>query len=247
MAKQKIYLVDGSGYIFRAYYAIAPLSTREGFPTNALLGFTRMMLKLLQQAGTDHVVVTFDAGRETFRTELYSEYKANRDECPEDLLKQMPYFKEIACALGLPVFELKGYEADDILGTLADRLVSFGEEVVVVSGDKDLMQLVNDQVTIWDTMKDRIYDAAGVKEKMGVEPEKVASNKTAVRRGEQHLALDGKSLRGTVTVGPPRQAAVQLLGLYHVTQQYVLRQVTVSGLGQERKMALRLIQQVNLY
>jgi DNA polymerase-1 len=168
-----IYIVDGSGYIFRAYYAVSSLSTPDGFPTNALYGFTRMLLKLLQQAGSDHVAVTFDMGRETFRLDMYPEYKANRSACPEDLVPQMPYFRMISEALGLPVLELKGYEADDVIGTVTSCLKGSGNQVVIVSGDKDLMQLVGPEVSIWDTMHDRTFGPTEVKEKFGVGPEKV--------------------------------------------------------------------------
>ncbi|MBN8550147.1 MAG: DNA polymerase I, partial [Deltaproteobacteria bacterium] len=169
----KAYLVDGSGYIFRAFYAVAPLSTKEGFPTNALFGFTRMLLKLLAASDSDHVVVVFDAGKKTFRSDLYKEYKANRIELPDDLRKQMPFFREICTALGLLILEKPGFEADDIIGTLTDRLTQNDAEVVVVSGDKDLMQLVGPKVSIWDTMYDRRYNRAEVIEKFGVPPEKV--------------------------------------------------------------------------
>lgn len=199
---EKIFLVDGSGYIFRAFYAIQPLSTRDGFPTNALYGFTRMLVKLLQDAQADHLCVVFDAGRETFRTELYADYKANRTECPPDLQKQMPYFRELAKALGIPIFEVPGFEADDIIGTMARRLEAGGKEVVIVSGDKDLMQLVGDHVRVWDTMRDKWYGAAEVKEKFGVPPQQLV----------EYLAMTGDSsdnVPGLSGVGP--KTAAELL------------------------------------
>ncbi|MCO6429849.1 MAG: DNA polymerase I [Deltaproteobacteria bacterium] len=202
---RKIYLVDGSGYIFRAFYAIHALRTKDGFPTNALYGFTRMLLRLLHESDSQHVAVVFDAGRETFRTEIYKEYKANRSECPPDLLKQMPFFAEIATALGLPVLMQPGYEADDIIGTLAERLSNAGVECVIVSGDKDLMQLVGDQVSVWDTMKDARYDADGVKNKLGVWPNQVTD----------YLGLTGDSsdnVPGLQGVGP--KTAIQLIERY---------------------------------
>ena len=149
---ETIYLVDGSGYIFRAFYAIAHLTNKEGFPTNALFGFSKMLLKLIKEADSRKIVMVFDAGRKTFRSELYSEYKANRTECPEELVLQMPYFRDLSRAIGVPVIELPGYEADDIIGTLAKRLENLGHPVVVVSGDKDLLQLVGENVVVWDTM-----------------------------------------------------------------------------------------------
>jgi DNA polymerase-1 len=201
----KVYLIDGSGYIFRAYYGVAPLTTREGFPTNALFGFLRMIIKLLATADSDKVVMVFDAGKETFRTEMYPEYKANRDECPEDLLQQMPYFRDFSRALGLPVFEQIGVEADDIIGTLVKRFHGTGIETVIVSGDKDLMQLVDDSVTIWDTMRDRRFGPKEVEEKMGVPPEKII----------ELLGLMGDSsdnIPGIRGVGP--KTAVKLLELF---------------------------------
>lgn len=169
----KVYLVDGSGFIFRAFFAIAPLNTSSGFPTNALFGFTRMLVKLLGQLGAEHVVVVFDAGRETFRNKLYPEYKANRPECPPELLKQMPHFRDISKAMGLKILEEAGYEADDVIGTLARKLEAGGAEVIIISGDKDLMQLVSERVVLWDPLKDKYYRAPEVTEKFGVPPEQV--------------------------------------------------------------------------
>lgn len=197
-----VYLVDGSGYIFRAFYAVAPLTAKDGFPTNALFGFIRMLLKTIKEAGSPHMAVVFDAGRKTFRNDLYAEYKANRTECPEDLLKQMPYFRQIAKALGFLVLEQPGFEADDIIGTLTKRLTKAGHPVVIVSGDKDLMQLVTDEVVIWDTMKDKRSGPKEVEEKFGVPPEKVV----------EVLALMGDTsdnIPGVDGVGP--KTATQLI------------------------------------
>jgi len=200
-----VYLIDGSGYIFRAFYAVQPLTTKDGFPTNALFGFIRMLLRTLTEASSDRIAIVFDAGRETFRNELYPEYKANRTECPPELVKQMPYFREVSRALGLPVLEQKGFEADDIIATLADRLAAVNDDVVIVSGDKDLMQLVTDRVSIWDTMKDQRYGPAEVTEKFGVPPEQVV----------EVLALMGDTsdnVPGVDGVGP--KTAAQLIQKY---------------------------------
>ncbi|MBX7145636.1 MAG: DNA polymerase I [Oligoflexia bacterium] len=203
--QKKVYLVDGSGYIFRAFYAVAPLTTKAGFPTNALFGFVRMLLKLLAAADSQHIAVVFDAGRETFRTELYKDYKANREECPPELRKQMPYFRSFSTALGLTILEQPGFEADDIIGTLTKRLNAEGVEVVIVSCDKDLMQLVCDSVSIWDTMNDRFFHAKEVFEKFGVGPDKVV----------EVLGLMGDSsdnVPGLDGVGP--KTASQLISKY---------------------------------
>lgn len=205
-AHETTYLIDGSGYIFRAFFAIQRLSTKDGFPTNALFGFLRMILKTIAQANSSKVAIIFDAGKKTFRNELYSEYKANREECPPELVQQMPYFRELSRALGLPVLELPGYEADDIIATLATKLVAQEKNVVIVSGDKDLMQLVTDHVTIWDTMKDARYGIPQVTEKFGVGPKQVT----------EILALTGDSsdnIPGVEGVGP--KTATQLIVKYH--------------------------------
>jgi DNA polymerase-1 len=167
------YLIDGSGYIFRAFYAIQRLTTKSGFPTNALFGFLKMIQKTIAEANSSKVAIIFDAGRKTFRNDLYAEYKANRTECPPELVEQMPYFRELSKALGLPVLECPGYEADDIIATLTKRLVERKKDVVIVSGDKDLMQLVGERVTMLDTMKNLRIGPEQVVEKFGVLPDKV--------------------------------------------------------------------------
>lgn len=217
---KKAYLVDGSGYIFRAFYAIAPLSTTAGFPTNALFGFTRMLVKLISQFDSEHVAILFDAGRETFRNEMYSEYKANRDVCPPELVEQMPYFRELAEALGLPILEQPGLEADDLIATLTERLRGEGFEVVIVTGDKDLMQLVSDYVKIWDTMRDRWFTPKEVKEKLGVGPELVVD----------YLALTGDAsdnIPGLSGVGP--KTATQLIEKYGGVEKIIAAAKEIEG------------------
>lgn len=168
-----LYLIDGSSYIYRAYYAIRHLSSPTGFPTNALYGFTQMLLKVLKDRRPDHVAVVFDVGRRTFRTELYPEYKANRSAMPDDLVPQIGPIKEMVRAFNIPVLEQEGFEADDIIGALARESAERGMAVVVVTGDKDLMQIVSDRVTLLDTMKDKVSGPAEVLERFGVPPEQV--------------------------------------------------------------------------
>src|SRR5665647_2769449 len=168
-----LYLVDGSSYIYRAYYAIRHLSSPSGFPTNAIYGFIQMLLKLLKDYHPQHLAVVFDAGRTTFRTEMYPEYKANRTAMPDDLRMQMEPIREVVRAFNIPTLELQGYEADDIIGTLARRFADQGGKVVVVTGDKDLMQIVTDRVTLLDTMKGKESGIADVVERFGVPPELV--------------------------------------------------------------------------
>jgi DNA polymerase-1 len=168
-----LYLVDGSSYIYRAYYAIRHLSSPSGHPTNALYGFIQMLLKLLKDHDPHHVAVVFDVGRVTFRTGLYPEYKANRAAMPDDLRAQVGPIRDVVRAFNIPALELAGYEADDIIGALAARHSAAGGRVVVVTGDKDLMQIVNDRVTLLDTMKGKSSGIAEVIERFGVGPELV--------------------------------------------------------------------------
>jgi DNA polymerase-1 len=171
--KGTLYLIDGSSYIYRAYYAIRHLSSPKGFPTNALYGFTQMLLKVLKDRSPDHVAVVFDLGRQTFRTQLYPEYKANRAAMPDDLVPQIGPIKEMVRAFNIPVLEKQGFEADDIIGTIARECEDAGMTVVVVTGDKDLMQIVTPNVTLLDTMKDKVSGIDEVLERFGVEPERV--------------------------------------------------------------------------
>jgi len=168
-----LYLVDGSSYIYRAYYAIRHLSSPSGQPTNAIYGFIQMLLKLLKDHNPQHVAVVFDVGRVTFRTGLYPEYKANRAAMPDDLRSQVGPIREVVRAFNIPALELAGYEADDIIGALAARHSASGARVVVVTGDKDLMQIVTDRVTLLDTMKGKASGIAEVIERFGVGPELV--------------------------------------------------------------------------
>ncbi len=171
-----IYIVDGSSYIFRAFYAIRNLSTSKGFPTNAVYGFTQMLVKLLRTEDPEYVTVTFDAhdsDKTNFRKEMYPEYKANRSAMPEDLQVQLPYFHKVVEALHIPLKEQAGVEADDVIATLTRRAVKEGLEVCIISADKDLMQLLGDGVRMVDTMRDKTYTPETVKERFNVTPDKV--------------------------------------------------------------------------
>jgi len=152
----QMYLLDGSSYIYRAYYGIRDLATSDGMPTNAVFGFTKMLLDLLQENRPDYLAVIFDRPREeTFRRKIYPEYKANRDAMPDDLVPQIPYIKRILQALNIPSLEAPGFEADDVIATLARRYATEGIQVTVVTGDKDLMQVVDNRIGLLDTMKDK--------------------------------------------------------------------------------------------
>jgi len=175
------YLIDGSGYIFRAYYALPPLSRKsDGLPTGAVSGFCSMLFKLLEDARSDdskhkptHFAVIFDSARKNFRNEIYSEYKANRSEAPDDLAPQFEYIRKSVKAFNLPSIELINYEADDLIATYAKKITEAGAKVTVISSDKDLMQLVSNKVRLFDPMKSRVIGEKEVIEKFGVKPDQV--------------------------------------------------------------------------
>ena len=175
------YLIDGSGYIFRAYYALPPLSRKsDGLPTGAVSGFCSMLFKLLEDSRSDdsihrptHFAVIFDSARKNFRNDIYSEYKANRSEAPEDLAPQFEYIRKSVEAFNLPSIELSNYEADDLIATYTKQIIKVGAKVTVISSDKDLMQLVSDKVRLYDPMKSKVLGEKEVVEKFGVKPDQV--------------------------------------------------------------------------
>jgi len=166
----ELYLIDGSSYIHRAYHAIRSLSNSRGIPTNATFGFTKMLLKVIKDKKPAFMAVVFDSRGPTFRHDIYPEYKANRPPMPDDLAAQIPYIKKIVEFLNIPSLEKMGYEADDIIGTLARRLGGEGRKVVMITGDKDFRQLVTGDTFIWDTMKDRIIDGEAIEKTYGIKP-----------------------------------------------------------------------------
>ena len=171
--KGRLVLVDGSGYIFRAFHALPPMTRRDGTPVNAVYGFTAMLMKLIDDLQPDHVAVVFDVARKTFRSEIYPEYKANRSEPPEDLVPQFALVRAATKALSLPLLEAPGFEADDLIATYARLGEDAGLATLIVSSDKDLMQLVRGDITMLDPMKQRRIGADEVAERFGVAPEKV--------------------------------------------------------------------------
>ena len=170
MAAKKIFLIDGSAFLYRAFHAIRSLSTANGHPTNATYGFTRILLKLLKDNTPEYAVVFFDVKGPTFRHAMYDQYKANRSPMPEELAVQIPDVKRMISALNIPIVQKMGFEADDLVGTYARLAEEQGFEVVMVTGDKDFIQLVTDKCVLWDPMKDTITDVAKVKEDMGITP-----------------------------------------------------------------------------
>ncbi|MEJ0062035.1 MAG: DNA polymerase I [Alphaproteobacteria bacterium] len=168
-----LYLVDGSGYIFRAYHALPPLTRPDGTPIGAVAGFCNMLAKLLREIGAEHIGVIFDAGRKTFRNDFYPEYKAHRPPAPEDLIPQFPLIREATRAFGVPAIEADNYEADDLIAAYARAARERNWEVRIVSADKDLMQLIRDGVSLYDPLKSKLIGAAEVMEKFGVAPDRV--------------------------------------------------------------------------
>ena len=175
------YLIDGSGYIFRAYYALPPLSRKsDGLPTGAVNGFCNMLYKLLEDSRSDdsknkptHFAVIFDTARKNFRNEIYKDYKANRSEAPEDLAPQFKYIRKSVEAFNVISAEMLNYEADDLIATYAEQIIKKGAKVTIISGDKDFMQLLKPGVRLYDPMKSKVLGNKEVKEKFGVEPNKV--------------------------------------------------------------------------
>ncbi|WP_136523836.1 DNA polymerase I [Geomonas ferrireducens] len=223
--RETLYLLDGSSYIYRAYFAIRHLSSPNGFPTNALYGFTQMLLKVMKDRAPAHVAVIFDAGKHTFRNELFPAYKATRSAMPEDLAQQIAPIKQMVRAFNIPALELPGWEADDIIGTIAKKAESAGLDCVVVTGDKDLMQIVTEHVTLLDTMKEKSFGIPDVIEKFGVEPARVVD--VLALWGDTSDNIPGVPGVGEVT-------AKKLLQEYRTLDELLERAGEVKGKTGER-------------
>ena len=175
---QELVLVDGSGYIFRAYYALPPMYRSDGLPVNATFGFCNMLLKLIddiqsEKGGRVSIAVIFDAARETFRNKIYPDYKANRSDPPDDLKPQFEIIKKVPGFFNLNSIQLNGFEADDLIASYSKAAVKGGKKVTIISSDKDLMQLLKKNVSIIDPLKKKEITKENVIEKFGVNPEKV--------------------------------------------------------------------------
>lgn len=168
-----VYLIDGSGFIFRAFHGIPVLTRPDGIPVNAVLGFTNMLMKLLTETDVDHLAVIFDSARRNFRHDIYPDYKANRPSPPPELIPQFPLIREACDAFNVPSIELLGYEADDLIASYTQAVIQQGADVTVVSSDKDLMQLIGPRVRMFDPMKNKFIGTAEVELKFGVKPEQV--------------------------------------------------------------------------
>ena len=201
MSKRKtLYLIDGSSYIFRAFFGVRQqLSTSKGFPTNALYGFINMLQKVIREEKPDYLVVAFDSPDKTFRHKIFPNYKANRDAPPEELSRQFPYFEPLVTAYGLSSIRRPGFEADDIIGTLAIKGKQKGLEIVIVSGDKDMMQLISPHIYMLDTMKNKKFMDKEVVEKFGVQADKVVEVMGLMGDSSDHIP-------GVTGVGPKTAA-----------------------------------------
>jgi len=199
---QRLHILDGHGYIFRAHFGLMTagkgdrreirLSNSEGMPTGALYVFARMLLRMALDLQPHNVAVVFDAGRKSFRTEMYPEYKAHRPPTPEDLAIQLPYFRRIVEALGWPVISIAGVEADDVIATLVHQARAVGGEALILSADKDLMQLVGEGVSMYDSLGQKTYHRDEVIAKFGVPPERVGEYLALVGDTSDNIpGLDG--------------------------------------------------------
>ncbi len=168
--KNKLYIIDGNSYIYRAYYAIRGLTTSTGLPTNAVFGFANMLLKVIKDRAPDLLAIAFDPKGPTRRHREYAEYKAHRPPMPRDLVPQIPYIHKLVEAFRIPVFMQEGQEADDVIATLARRAEADGLDVTIVTGDKDILQLVGPRIRVYDTLKEKIYEPQDVQERFGVPP-----------------------------------------------------------------------------
>ncbi|MFM2108037.1 MAG: hypothetical protein RLZZ513_1105, partial [Pseudomonadota bacterium] len=213
-------LVDGSSYLYRAFHAMPDLRNADGIPTGAIYGMINMLRRLRQDYAADHIACVFDAKGKTFRDDMYPEYKAHRPSMPEDLARQIEPIHEVVKALGWPILMVEGIEADDVIGTLATEATALGLKTIISTGDKDLAQLVNDQVTLVNTMSNETLDRAGVLGKFGVPPERIVDYLTLVGDTVDNVP-------GVEKVGP--KTAVKWLSQYDSLDGVIAHASDIGG------------------
>ena len=224
----ELVLVDGSGYIFRAYYALPPMFRSDGLPVNAVFGFTNMLLKLIddiqsEKGGNVAIAVIFDAARKTFRNDIYPNYKANRSDPPEDLKPQFDIIKKVPDAFNLQSIDSLGFEADDLIASYSKKAKAEGKKITIISSDKDLMQLLGKNVSMIDPLKKKEITSENVIEKFGVGPEKVIE--------VQALAGDtSDNIPGVPGIGP--KTASQLINEYGNIENLI---ANVKNIKQEKE------------
>src|SRR5690606_860389 len=230
-ARRKLVLVDGSSYLYRAFHALPPLTNSRGEPTGAVLGVLNMLQKLCKEESPELMAVVFDAPGRTFRDELFEQYKAQRTPMPDDLRSQVEPLLECVEAMGLPLLRIDGVEADDVIGTLAKRAADQDIDVLISTGDKDMAQLVNERITLVNTMTGSRLDRAGVKAKFDVWPEQIVD----------YLALVGDSsdnIPGVAKVGP--KTAAKWLNEFGNLERLVENAASISGkVGESLRASLK--------
>lgn len=230
MNNKPIILIDGSSFIFRAFYAVRELSAPDGTPTNAIYGVINMIKQMQKKYDTPYWVCVFDAKGKTFRDDLYPEYKATRKETPDELKSQIPVIHEIISDLGIPVIVQSGVEADDVIATIAKHYASFDYQILVATGDKDFAQIVNENITLINTMTNEILDTDGVINKFGVKPEQIID----------YLTLIGDTVDnvpGVMKCGP--KTAQKWLTQYRTLDKIIEHKDEITGaIGENLKAAL---------
>jgi len=228
MASRILYVLDISSYIYRAFHAIRGLTTSQGFPTNAAFGVTNMLLKVLRERQPQYLALAFDSKAPTFRHQEYPEYKAHRPPMPEELVMQLPYIQKIIQGLNLPSLVMEGYEADDLIATLVREAREKGFEVEIVSGDKDLLPLVQEGVVVWDPMKDLRFNPEAIQEKYGVSPAELVEVKA--------LAGDASdNIPGVPGIG--EKTALKLITRYHTLDNLLNHLEEIKEKGVRSKLA----------
>ena len=228
--KPLLVLIDGSSYLYRAFHALPPLTSKKGQPTGAVYGVLRMVRKLIDEEQPDRVAVVFDAKGKTFRHEIFKDYKATRPPMPDDLQVQIEPLHELIRSLGIPLISVEGVEADDVIGTLSKHGVKENYRVLISTGDKDMAQLVDDHISLINTMNDARMDRAGVQDKFGVTPEQIID----------YLALMGDksdNIPGVPSVGP--KTASKWLQQYETLQNVIDHAEDIKGkVGEKLRAAI---------